>query len=149
MKQEVAKPVFLKAIPIPPGATTLETQGFRYRGNEYRRRGDWIVDLTLGGLDDGALVVLSGIDQRKFPDQRPAYVDSAVFTIPWGLATLDVFAGSPTQHLAAIDLDCHTNVHSSLGRFSLVDSPWLAVGVNPLLDKMLLLDFKPAKEAAK
>jgi hypothetical protein len=148
LKEEVAKPVFLKAMPIAP-KEGAETQGFRYRGNEYGRRSDWIAALTFGSSDDGALVVLSGADRRRLPDPRPAYVAAAIYTIPSGLVTLDVFAGNPSQRIAALDLDCHTSVDTSRRRVSLVDSRWLAIGVNALLDKMLLLDFKPATEPTK
>lgn len=148
IKQFYAKPAFLRAIPIATGEEK-EFVGFNFRGNEYRRRGDWIGALTFGSSEDGSLVVLAGADKRKLPDPRPAYVDAAVYTIPWGLVTIDVFAADPSHHIAALDLDCHISVNTSRRRVSLVDARWLAIGEDPFLEKMLLLDFKPTREQAK
>jgi hypothetical protein len=148
IKQEYAKPAFLRAIPIAPGEGQ-EFQGYKYRGKEYRRRGDWIGVLTFGSSEDGSLVVLAGADKRKRPDPRPAYVAAAIYTIPWGLVTIDVYAADPSHHIAALDLDCHTTVDSARRRISLVGSRWLAIGEETFLQKMLLLDFKPAGEKTR
>jgi len=148
VKQFYAKPGFLRAIPIAPGEGQ-EFQGYKYRGNEYRRRGDWVGVLTFGSSEDGSLVVLAGADKRKLPDPRPAAVAAAIYTIPWGLVTIDVFASDPSHHIAALDLDCHISVDTARRRVSLVDTRWLAIGEDPFLEKMLLLDFKPTREQAK
>jgi len=143
LKQELAKPPFLRAIPFAPGRSQI-FEGYRYRGNEYRRRGDWIVSLNFVDSDDGALVVLAGVDKRNFPNQKPAAVDTEVYTRLSGLVTVDVFAGNPSRRLATLDLDCHTNVQVARRRISLVNSRWLAIGLDPFLQKMLLFDFTPA-----
>jgi hypothetical protein len=143
LKQELAKPASLQPIPIAP-RQGQDDQGYKYRGNEYRRRGDWIVSLNFADSDDGKLVVLAGVDKRKFPNQEPALVSSAVDTGLSGLVTIDVFAADPSHRIAALDLDCHTNVNMARRRISLVNSRWLAIGLDPYLQKMLLLDFKPA-----
>ena len=145
IKQEYAKPMFLRAIPIAP-KEGQEYQGYKYRGNEYRRRGDWIGALKFASSDDGSLVVMAGVDKRKFPNQEPVSVAAEVFTVPNGLVTIDVFAVDPAHQIAALDLDCRTSVETARGRVSLVNSRWLAIGLDPFLDKMLLFDFKPTGE---
>lgn len=147
IKEEYAKPAFLR--PVLISNQSQEREGFKYRGSEYRRRGDWIGSLAFGSSEDGSLIVLAGADKRKFPDQRPAYVASAIYTWPNGLLTIDVYAGDPSHHIAALDLDCHTTIDTARRGTSLVDSRWLAIAVSPLLGKMLLLDFKPAREPTK
>lgn len=148
VKEEYAKPAFLRAMPIAPRPGD-EYQGYKYRGNEYLRRGDWLGSLTFGHSDDGTLMVLTGADKRKFPDQRPAYVDAAIFTNPSGLVTVDVFASDPSHRIASLDLHSHTSVDTARRRTSLVNSRWIAIGLSPFLDKMLLFDFKPTREQPK
>jgi hypothetical protein len=148
VKQEYAKPAFLRALPIAPRPGE-EYQGYKYRGNEYLRRGDWIGSLTFGSSEDGTLIVLTGADKRRFPDQRPAFVDAAIYTNPNGLVTVDVFASDPSRRIAAFDLDSHTSVDTARRRISLVNSRWIAIGLAPFLDKMLLFDFKPTGEQPK
>jgi hypothetical protein len=143
LKQEYAKPAFLRAIPFAPGRSQI-WEGYKYRGNKYRRRGDWIGALQFASSEDGSLVVLAGVDKRKFPNQKPAAVDTEVYTRLSGAVTIDVFASDPLHHIAALDLDCHTNVNVARGGVSLVGSRWLAIVLDPFLDKMLLFDFKPA-----
>jgi hypothetical protein len=148
LKQEYAKPAFLRAIPIALRQSQVY-QGYRYRGNEYLRRGDWLIALTFASSEDGSLVVLTDVDKRNFPNQEPGYVDAEVYTRLSGLVTLDVFASDPSHHIAALDLDCHTNVNVARLGVSLVSSRWLAIRLDPFLEKMLLLDFKPTGIQAK
>jgi hypothetical protein len=119
-----------------------EYEGYKYRGNEYRRRGDWIVNLSFGGSEDGKLVVLAGVDKRQFRNQDPGLISSAINTGFGGLVAIDVFGSDPSRRLAALDLDCHTNVNVARRRISLVNSRWLAIGLEVGLQKMLLLDFR-------
>jgi hypothetical protein len=144
LKLELAKPPILKPVPIVR-RDDAETEGYKYRGNEYRRRGNWIISLNFGDSDDGKLLVLAGVDKRKFPSQEPASADTEVFTRLSGLVTVDVFASDPSHRLAALDLDCHTNVNMARRRISLVNSRWLAIGLDLRLDNMLLMDFAPPK----
>jgi hypothetical protein len=148
LKQELAKPASQRAMAISPKQGE-EFQAYRYQGNEYRRRGDWIGALTFGSSEDGSLVVLTGADKRKFPDQRPDYVAAAIYSLPYGLVTIDVFGFDASHHIASLDLDCHASVTVARRRISLVNSRWIAIGLSPFLDKMLLLDFKPTREQPK
>jgi hypothetical protein len=50
-------------------------------------------------------------------------------------------SGDPSRHIAAFDLDSHTNVNVARRRISLVNSRWLAVGLDAGLRNMLLFDF--------
>lgn len=144
LREEMKKPVDQQPMPIDPtfghGGDYL---GYRYRGNEFLRRGDWIVSLSCGDSEDGKLVVLAGVDKRKFPHQEPGLVDSAVNTGLYGLVTIDVYASDPLRHVAAVDLDSHINVNDARRRVSVVNSRWLAIGLNLDLRDMLLFDFKP------
>lgn len=147
LQQELAKPVFLRATPI--GRQGYEYLGYKYRGKDYLRRGDWIVDLNFAGSEDGRLVVLAGVDKRGFSKQDPSSVSSEVFTSLSGLVTIDVFDSDPSRHVAAVDLECRTNVKMARRRISLVNSRWLAIGLDPFLTDMLLLDFQPIGEQNK
>jgi hypothetical protein len=120
-----------------------EYQGYNYQGKRYPRRGDWIVSLSFASSADSRLIVLAGVDERRFHNQEPGLVSSAVETGLSGLVTVDVFAGDPSRHIAAFDLDSHTNVNLARRRISLVDSRWLAVGLDTSLQHMLLFNFKP------
>jgi hypothetical protein len=142
IREEYAKSPFLKAIPIAP-TEGAEYQGYKCRGNEYRRRGDWVGSLHFASSEDGSLIVLAGVDKRKFPHQEAASVAAAVYTIPWGMVTIDVFASDPSHHITAVDLDCRTTVDTARRGISLVDSRWLAINLDPFMVKMLLFDFKP------
>jgi hypothetical protein len=139
-KEEDAKPANLKPVPIEEHGG--EHLGYKYRGKEYLRRGDWIVSLNFADSEDGKLVVLAGVDKRKFPNQEPAYVSAEVFTRLSGLVTVDVFASDPSRRIVALDLDSHTNVNMARRRVSLVNSRWLAIGLDASLQNMLLFDFK-------
>jgi hypothetical protein len=118
-----------------------EFLGYKYQGKEYPRRGDWIVTLGFASSEDSKLIVLAGVDKRRFRNQEPGLVSSAVETGFSGLVTVDVFAGDPSRHIAAFDLDSHTNVNAARRRISLVNSRWLAVGLDAGLRNMLLFDF--------
>jgi hypothetical protein len=148
LKQEYARPAFLRPIPIAPREGE-EFQGYKYRGNEFRRRGDWVGALNFAASDDGKAVVLAGVDKQKFPNQEPAYVAAAIHTRPSGLVATDVFAADPSHHIAALELDCHRPDDTARRRISLVNSRWLAIGLDPFLQKMLLFDFKASGEQAR
>lgn len=117
-----------------------EYQGYKYQGKEYPRRGDWIVTLSFAGSEDAKLIVLAGVDKRRFRNQEPGLVSSAVETGLSGLVTVD--ASDPSHHIASLDLDCHTNVNLARRRVSLVNSRWVAIGLDAGFQKMLLFDFK-------
>jgi len=76
-------------------------------------------------------------------------VSSGVETGLSGLVTVDVFASDPSHHIAALDLDCHTNVNLARRRVSLVNSRWVAIGLDAGLQKMLLFDFKSLEGQSK
>ncbi len=93
--------------------------------------------------------MLAGADKRKFPNPEPAYVAAAVYTIPHGLVTIDVFASDPLHHIGIVDLDCLTTVDTAWRGVSLVNSRWLTIRLDPFLVKMLLFDFEPSREPSK
>jgi hypothetical protein len=143
LTQELAKPAFSRPIPISRGEGE-EFQGYKYKGKEYRRRGDWVGALNFANSEDGRLIVLAGVDKRKFTSQEPSFVDAAIYVRPSGLVTLDVFEDDPLHRVASLNLDCHTPAQNARTRISLVDSRWVAIGIDPFLTRMLLLDFNPA-----
>jgi hypothetical protein len=91
------------------------------------------------------MVMLAGVDKRQFPNQKPSAVDTEVYMRLSGLVTIDVFAFDPLHHIVSLDLDCHTNVNVAREGVSLAGSRWLAIRLDPFLDKMLLFDFKLLK----
>jgi hypothetical protein len=147
LKRELAKPVSLQ--PLPISGRDGGDLGYKYRGREYLRRGDWIVSLNFADSEDGKLIVLAGVDKRRFRNQDPSLVSSAVETGLSGLVTVDVFAADPSHHIAAFDLESHTNVNLARRRISLVNSRWLAVGLDAGLQKILLFDFKSLGSQSK
>jgi hypothetical protein len=147
LKQELAKPASLQ--PVPISGRDRGDLGYKYRGKEYLRRGDWIVSLNFADSEDGNLIVLAGVDKRRFRNQEPSLVSSGVETGLSGLVTVDVFASDPSHHIAALDLDCHTNVNLARRRVSLVNSRWVAIGLDAGLQKMLLFDFKSLEGQSK
>ncbi len=146
LKQELAKPAFLRAIPIDPSQDRgAYYEGYKFRGKEYHRRGDWIVSLNFASSEDGRLVVLAGVDKRTLP--KSGFLGDPLNGGASGLVTIDVFAADPTHRLAALDLDSHINVNAARRRVSLLNSRWLAIGLNIGLQKMLLFDFKALGES--
>lgn len=143
LKQELAKPLFLRAMPIDPSfGRGAQYEGYKYRGKEYRRRGDGIVSLAFVNSDDGDLVVLSGVDNQSLP--KNGFLGDRLNGGGSGLVTLDVFGGDPSRRIAAIDVNARINVNNARTRISLVNSRWLALGLDRHLQRMLLFDFKPA-----
>jgi hypothetical protein len=148
LKQELAKPRFLRAIPIDASqGRGAYYDGYTYRGQEYRRRGDWIVSLAFANSNDGKLAVLAGVDKRSLP--KHGFLGDPVNASYSGLVTIDVFAGDSSHRIAALDVDSHINVNAARRRMSLVNSRWIAIGLDTYLQKMLLLDFKPTDGSAK
>lgn len=145
LKQELAKPAFLRAIPIDPSqGRGGYYEGYAYRGKEYRRRGDWIVSLNFASSEDGKLVVLAGVDKRKLP--KSGFLGDPLNGGSSGLITIDVFAADPAHRVAALDLDSHININVARRRVSLVNSRWLAIGLDVAMQKMLLFDFRALGE---
>ncbi len=141
LREEMKKPPNMQPIPIDPSqGRGAEYQGYTYHGEEYRRRGDWVVSLNFGDSEDGKLVILAGVDNRKLP--KYGFLGDPVSAGAYGLVTLDIFNASPSHRLAAIDLDSHVNVNLARRRISLVNSRWVAIGLSGDLRKMLLFDFK-------
>lgn len=145
-KRDLAKPRFLQGIPIDPsqGRGGADFEGYTYRGQEFRRRGDWIASLIFASSEDGKLVVLAGVDKRKLP--KYGFLGDTLNGGAYGLVTLDIFDSSPSRRVAALDIDSHINVNVARRRMSLVNSRWLAIGLDVGLRKILLLDFKPLGE---
>ena len=132
LKEEIAKPAFLRPVPIGPEE---ESEGYRYRGKEYRRRANWISALNFGASPDGKLVVLAGFDRHHL------YSDGAF--------TIDIFEADPRRRLVQLDVSYQANnragVEDWLRQVSLVNSRWFAIGLDfENLQDMLLFDFKPA-----
>jgi hypothetical protein len=136
LKQELAKPPYLSAIPI---GSQLEYEGYKYRGNEYFRRAKWISALNFGASLDGKLIVLAGFDRHHLYSN--------------GRFTLDIFDSDPTRRIAALDVDYKADnrigVEDWLRQVSLVNSRWLVMGLSPDLQDMLLFDFKPSSGEQK
>jgi hypothetical protein len=141
LKEELAKPVFLRPVPIASDEGPATYEGYKYRGKEYHRRGDWITSLYFADSDDGKIVVLAGVDKRGWPEH--SILGDAVSQGFSGLITLDVFEGDPAHEFAALDVKSSINVNAGRRRMSLIDSRWIAIGLDRRLQKMLLLDFGP------
>lgn len=144
-KQETGKATSFSAIPIDPSqGRGAYYEGYTYRGKEYRRRADWIVSLNFASSQDGKLVVLGGVDKRKLP--KSGFLGDPLNGGASGLVTIDVFVADPAHRVVALDLDSHINVNVARRHVSLVNSRWLAIGLDVGLQRMLLFDFKPLGE---
>ena len=129
-KTERLKPPELRG--LPQGPQTSWT-GYKYRGQIYSRRADWVADLRFAASPDGSLVVLRGLDRRGKPKLLA------------GRFTLDFFVNANPNAAASIDFDCSGDVMSLLRAADLVDSRWVAIGLDfPQFRNILLLDFKSA-----
>ena len=129
LKQELAKPPFLRALPLGPEA---RTNGYRYRGQDYRPQADWItaphLGAAIGKTSDGKLVVLAGYDVARFGSE--------------GIYSLEFFGGAPSRRVVALHVAYPSYLEAWLRRVSLVDSRWVVVGLDSYLQSILLLDFK-------
>lgn len=141
LKEELAKPVFLRPVPIPLNERPAAWDGFRYRGKEYHRRGNWITSFNFAHSEDGNIIVLAGVDKRGWLEH--SILGDAISRAFSGLITLDVFEGDPGREIAAIDVNSNINVNAGRRRMSLVNSRWIAIGLDRRLRKLLLLDFGP------
>ena len=100
-------------VPINPlEGTGPHGLGYKFRGQEYWRRGDWITNLSFGSSADGKLAILVGFDKRTLPKFRlplegPDQVN--------GLVTVDIFYSGPSREIVALDLDSRIGVNSPAG----------------------------------
>ena len=140
------KPPYLQTLRLT-GASPTDDEGFRYRGKEYHRRGDWIASLTYGDSEDGKLVFLTGVDRRSLP--KTGFMGDPINAGLYGLVTVDIFDTSGPRRLAALDIDCHKNVNGARKSMSLVNSRWVAFALDLYLRRMLLLDFSQAEKQTK
>jgi hypothetical protein len=122
---EAEKPPFQRPLPI---GTETERVGYKFRGKPYLRRAEWMTALNFGASGDGKLVVLAG------------YSGNHLWRGPFAL---DIFNSDSAQRIAALDAESPTPVEDRLGRISIVNSRWLAVGLDLGLREMYLLDFEP------
>jgi hypothetical protein len=129
LKQELAKPPFLRALPLGP---ETRTNGYRYRGQDYRPQADWItaphLGAAIGKTSDGKLVVLAGYDVARYGSE--------------GTYALEFFDGAPSRRVAALDVAYPSHLETWLRRVSLVNSRWVVVGLDSYLQSILLLDFR-------
>jgi hypothetical protein len=128
LKQEMAKPSDLRALPI---GSQLEYEGYRYVGKSYIRRAKWMTALSFGTSVDGKLIVLAGYDRKNLSNHPFA---------------LDVFDSDPAQRIVAIDAESRMNVENRLAGISIVSARWLVVGLDLNLQHLFLFDFKPLAE---
>jgi hypothetical protein len=123
---QAEKPPFQTPLPI---GTETEREGYRFRGKPYLRRAAWMTALNFGTSGDGKLVVLAGYSRNH---------------LSRGPFAIDIFDSDSAQRIAALDAESPTPVEDRLGRISIVNSRWLAVGLDLGLREMYLFDFKPA-----
>jgi hypothetical protein len=128
LKQEMAKPSELRALPLGP---EIDREGYKYGGKSYMRRAKWMTALNFGASLDRRLIVLAGYDRHK---------------LSRGPFALDVFDSDPERHIVAIDAESPTDVENRLRRVSIVNSRWFVVGLSLNLRHLLLFDFKPFAE---
>ena len=98
------------------------------------------MSLLFVASDDGKLVVLAGVDNRKLPEH--GFLGDPVNAGWYGLVTLDIFDSSPKNHIAAVDLDSRINVNAARARVTLINSRWLAIGLTGDFRKMFLFGFR-------
>lgn len=117
-----------------------ETIGWKFRGNSYNRRNEWITALTFLESGDGRLVLLAGADKRKLPS-RGVFFGDAVADGTYGNVTLDIFEGGPDRRVASVDLDCGMASADCMGYITVVSSRWVAIALDRDLSRAILFDF--------
>jgi hypothetical protein len=139
LREEVAKPPALRTIPIETAAPSHQLVGYSYLGKKYLRRGEWVTTaINFGHSADQNLMILTGADDRAFAFPKSLLrAESNLY----GRFSVDIFDRSPDHRIAAMDIDCIISVIDSLSHVSLINSRWVAIGLDPELKRMLLFDF--------
>jgi hypothetical protein len=144
LRKELAQPAALRTIPIDDSGPAHQRIGYLYIGKKYLRRGEWVTTaLHFGHSADQRLIILTGADDRAYAfPKNPQRAESNVY----GRFSVDIYDSSPDHRIAALDIDCVISVIASLSHVSLINSRWVAIGLDPQLQKMLLFDFEGAVE---
>jgi hypothetical protein len=142
LKEEMARPAAKWVQPIEEGPNR-HMIGYQYLGKKYIRRGSWISGgENFGHSDDEKLMILTGADTRGMPPADKVLFNSPAYNGAYGRFSVDVFYLGPENRIAALDIDCNTDVIDSLSHVSLINSRWVAIGLDAGLQKMLLFDFQ-------